>query len=371
MLGLLSGAAFAVVYSVLGLPVARWADRGDRPRIIALAVAVWSVMCALCGAAQQFWQLLLARIGVGFGEAGAAPPSQSLIVEYFPVHRRALAVGIYTAGGSAGYLIGVVIGAQIAAAYGWRAAFVLLGLPGLVLALAVLWTLAEPRRARRPPPAAVSGESFVAALRVLWRKPSYRWNLAGITVFGFFAYGVLIFLPAYQLRVLRIDLATVGTVYGGLAAAATLVGTLGGGWLADRLARRNRAWLLRLPALGVLAAFPCYLLSFTVPDFTTFLVGTTVGGILLTAAVPSAMVGVHAVCGSVRRAMAIAIVLFFMTLVGSSGGPLAVGLASDALARAHGNAALGRALALLSVALVVCAGCFGMAGRRLAGDEEA
>ncbi len=369
-LGLLSGAAFAVLYSTLGVPVARWADRGHRPQIIALSISVWSVMCALCGTAQNFWQLVLARVGVGIGEAGASPPSQSLIVDYFPPEQRARAVGIYTAGASAGYLVGFVIGAQIAAALGWRAAFVLLGLPGLLVAALVAWKLREPRTKLGQSQAAGRQESFGNTLRVLWRKPAYRYILVGLTLYGFFAYGVLVFVPAFLVRVLKVQMAVVGASYGSVHVVVALIGTLGGGWLADLLVKRNVAWLLRLPALGLLIAFPCYLGCFIVSDYHAFLALVSAGALLLIGAVPSVFVAAHAVCGSQRRAMSVAILLFFMTMVGSTLGPLAVGLVSDGLRATRGASGLADALAWLTMVMLLCAACFWQGSRHIARDAE-
>ena len=369
-LGLLSGAAFAVLYSTLGVPVARWADRGHRPQIIALSISVWSLMCAVCGMAQNFWQLVLARVGVGVGEAGASPPSQSLIIDYFPPEQRARAVSIYTAGASAGYLVGFVVGAQIAAALGWRAAFVLLGLPGLVVAVVVAWGLREPRTVLGQPQPAGKQESFRNTLQVLWRKPAYRYTLVGLTLYGFFAYGVLVFVPAFLVRVLKVNMAVVGSTYGGVHVVVALLGTLGGGWLADRLVRRNLAWLLRLPALGLLIAFPFYLVSFVVTDYVVFLVLTSFGGLLLIGAVPSVFVAAHAVCGSERRAMSVAILLFFMVLVGSTLGPLAVGLVSDGLKATRGVSGLADALAWLTLVMLLCAVSFWRGAKHIAQDSE-
>lgn len=370
MLGLLSGLAFALLYSALGVPLARWADRGNRRVIVALAVATWSVMCALCGMAQSFWQLLLARMGVGAGEAGATPPSQSLIVDYFPPAQRARAIAIFTAGASAGSLIGFVAGAQIAAQSGWRMAFVMLGLPGIALAVVAALVLREPRSTLPARAAATAAETFGRTLRVLWAKPTFRCVLIGLTLYGFFTYGVLTFAAAYMVRVLRVDMATVGYTYGALSVATAAIGTLGGGWLADRLAQRNRAWLLMLPALGLLLAFPPYLLSFVVRDLTQFMVLSSIGGVLLTGAIPPVFVAAHAVCGSSRRAMSVSILLLFMMLVGSSLGPLAVGMVSDGLRPAHGDAGLGHALALLTLVMLGCAAYFRRGARSLEADAE-
>jgi MFS family permease len=246
----------------------------------------------------------------------------------------------------------------------------MLGLPGIVLAVVAALVLREPRAAMPARAAAAASESFALTLRTLWGKPTFRYTLMGLTLYGFFAYGVLTFVAAYMVRVLRVDMATVGYSYGALSVATAALGTLGGGWLADRLAQRDRAWLLMLPAAGLLLAFPPYLLGFVLHDFTLFMVLVSVGGVLLTGAIPPVFVAAHAVCGSARRAMAVSILLLFMMLVGSSLGPLAVGLVSDALRPAHGNAGLGHALALLTLVMLACAACFWRGARTLGADAE-
>ena len=140
-LGLLSGVSFALFYATLGLPVAHWADRGDRRLIITLALGIWTVMTALCGLAQSFWQLVLVRVGVGAGEAGAVPPAQSLIIDYYSPDRRGRAIGIFMLSSTTGYVLGIVIGGWIAEAHGWRAAFLFVGLPRLVLAILARFVL--------------------------------------------------------------------------------------------------------------------------------------------------------------------------------------------------------------------------------------
>lgn len=371
LLGLLSGASFALLYAVLGVPVARWADVGNRKLIITLSLATWSLMTALCGVVQSFWQLALARVGVGIGEAGAVPPSQSLLVDYFPPEQRALALSVFTASGVSGYLIGFAGGAAIAASLGWRWAFVLVGLPGLALALLAHLGLKEPRAVSGYPARRSDGEGFFGSLRVLWRRPTYRHLLLGLMAWSFFAYGALVFVPSYLVRVLGLDLARVGTAYGLVSALSALVGTLGGGLLADRLAARDRRWLLRMPAIGTVAAFPFYLVCFTTDSFALFLVASGVASTLVLGALPTIFAGSHAVCGSSRRAVSVAILLFATSLVGAAAGPLATGVASDLLRPAYGDQALRWAMVLMTLSMPLAAGLLFQAATTLRQDEEA
>lgn len=331
-LGLLSGMSFALLYSVLGLPVARWADRGDRRRLITLALTVWSGMTVVCAAATNFWQLLIARIGVGAGEAGATPPAQALIADYFPAEFRARAIAIFASSGTAGYLLGLMAGSQLVSHYGWRGTLLAFGLPGLLVAALAYGVLDEPRRARHARQAqdfVQDAEGFRASLRRLAAKPAFVRLLVGHTVYNFAAYGALLFIPTYLMRVLGIPVAKVGFYYGLTTAAGVLIGSVAGGWLCDALVRRDARWIAWFPAAGfALAAIPDSLM-FLSNDFTVFLWISLLGGILLNAALPAAFTAVHAVCGNARRATAIALVLFAGNLLGFGLGPAATGALSD------------------------------------------
>lgn len=371
LLGLLSGAAFAVLNAALGIPVARWADRGNRKVIITLALAAWSAMTMLCGLAQTFWQLALARVAVGVGEAGAIPPSQSLIVDQFPAHQRARALGIFTAGSAVGILLAYGVGAHIAATQGWRAAFIVVGAPGLILAALAFLFLQEPRVTLGTQQRAATRESFLGTLRVLSRKPTYRHLLIGSTVYAVFIYGTLAFVPAYLVRVLGISLGAAGAAYGSVIAVSSLVGSLGGGFLADRLAARDARWLLRLPAISLVLACPLFIGAFMVRDFTGFLVLFAAAATLVHLLFPPIFAGSHMVCGSPRRATSVAILLFFVSLIGGTLGPLAIGMMSDALTSRFGAAGLAHALTIMPALVLVSAWSYFRASRTLREDIEA
>ncbi len=370
-LGLLSGFAFALFYATLGIPVARWADRGNRRIVVTLSLTVWSVMTALCGLAQSFTQLVLARIGVGAGEAGALPPAQSLIADYFPPERRASAIAVFMSSATAGYLVAFVGGAQLVSHYGWRIAFIAVGLPGLLLAVVVFFTLKEPRdvlgySARN----AASDETFAGAMRQLFRKRSYAWIVVAITLYAFFAYGVLIFFPSYMIRSLGVSLSTIGTTYGAVSAVGALAGTLGGGWLADRLGSRDVRWFAWLPAIALALIFPLYVAAFLQATYTGFLVLTFIAGLLLSAGLPSVFTAMHAVCGSKRRTVAVAVLTFMMSMVGGGLGPLVTGVLSDFFAASQGSGALRAALISASTMLLPSAVALYLAGRGLRSDVE-
>lgn len=352
MLGMLSGLSFALLYSVLGLPIARLADRGDRKLLITAAITVWSGMTALCAAAGTFWQLLIARIGVGVGEAGATPPAQSLIVDYFPIASRARAIGIFATSGTAGYLLGLSLGSQLVTAFGWRMTLLAFGVPGLVIAAIVYFVLDEPRCRRGVAANAVAPEDFMTSIRKLASKPSFVRLLIGFTIYHFAAYGSLVFVPSYMTRVIGSPIADAGLYFGLTSALAVLIGSLAGGSLCDLLVRRDKRWIAWFPAAGyALAAVPSTLM-FLIDDMTTFLFVSTLSGILLYASLPAAFAAVHAVCGSARRATAIALVLFFGNLLGFGLGPVITGALSDLFSAWMGPTGLRYALLLVMLLTV-------------------
>lgn len=352
MLGMLSGLSFALLYSVLGLPIARLADRGDRKLLITAAITVWSAMTALCAAAGTFWHLLIARIGVGVGEAGATPPAQSLIVDYFPLASRARAIGIFATSGTAGYLLGLSLGSQLVTAFGWRMTLLAFGVPGLIVAAIVYFILDEPRRHRSAAAKAAPTEDFKQSIRRLASKPSFVRLLIGFTIYHFAAYGSLVFVPSYMTRVIGSPIADAGLYFGLTSALAVLIGSLAGGSLCDLLVRRDKRWIAWFPAVGyALAAVPSTLM-FLIDDMALFLFVSTLSGILLYASLPAAFAAVHAVCGSARRATAIALVLFFGNLLGFGLGPVITGALSDLFSASMGPTGLRYALLLVMLLTV-------------------
>lgn len=371
LLGLLTGISFAVFYATLGIPVARWADRGNRKTIITVSLTIWSVMTALCGMAQSFWQLVLARIGVGAGEAGAIPPAQSLIADYFGPTRCARALAVFMASGMIGYLLGFVLGAKIATDYGWRAAFLIVGLPGLALAILVHFILHEPRTLPQFQPLPNSQESLRATFQALLAKRTFVYLLLGMVIYFLVAYGAVVFLPSFMIRVLNVSLAEIGTSYGAVSAVSSIAGTVLGGFLTDRLAQRNPAWLGRLPAIGLALAWPLYEAMLLAPTYSMVLVFAGFAGVALNATVPAMFAALHAICGSARRAMAVAVVFFFANLIGLGLGPVIAGAMSDVFSAIHGPVGLRYALLIVMMLLLPCAWMLLMSSRHLAKDMEA
>ena len=350
-LGAFSGIAFAALYSTLGIPLARWADRGVRRSIIALALFVWSGMTALQGLAPSFLWLIAARVGVGIGEAGCSPPAHSLIADLFEPRRRATALSIYALGIPIGSAIGLAAGGWLRETFDWRTALMIVGLPGLALALLVRLTLREPTRgyweggrvARTPP-------SLREVARVLRARRSFvHMALAG-ALHALYGYGAGTFLPIFFERVHRLPPLEIGYTLGLVAATAGVVGTFLGGWLTDRVIGRDLRWYAWLPGLGTLIYIPFVFVFYLWPDGQ---------GALVLAALPAALGGLYlgptfaitqALVPPPMRAQAAAVLLLILNLVGMGLGPQLVGVLSDLLAPRFGDTSIRWALLVTIVA---------------------
>lgn len=371
-LGLLSGIAFALFYATLGVPIARLADRFNRVTIVSAAVTVWSAMTALCGAAASFWQLFLARVGVGIGEAGGSPPSHSIISDYFNKEERSFALAIYSLGTSLGMLFGLVMGGFVAEHFGWRWAFVCAGVPGLALALLLKLTVREPLRgameeeAEKPPrPEPAAGESMIAAFRALWANRCYRYvNLAHM-LGVFVGYGFTVWKPPLYLRQFDLSQSEVGLIVGLTSAGLGVPGMLLGGYLGDRLSKRDARGPAWLCAAAVLLATPVYLLALWSSDWvaTTAFIG--VGIFLYSLSHAPGLAIVQSVVAPHRRAQAAAYVFFLSNILGLGLGPVLVGSLSDGFAAEFGNRSLNVALGFVTLVLLAAAAMYWRTARAL------
>lgn len=360
-LGLVSGFAFALLYALCGLPLARIADRQSRSKLLAICLAVWSMMTAVTGLARNFAELFLARTAVGVGEAGCVPASHSMIGDMFPPARRALAIAIFQAGGLIGLSIGLAAAGMAAQIWGWRIAMLGVGLLGLPLSLLVLFTLPDPVRSGP----AVPAETMVGALKVLAARRPLVHLIVGIAVGSFATYGMAQWLPAFFIRSHGLSLAEVG-LYGGLTAGAGGVfGTLAGGALMTHLLPRDRRWELWLPATSYAVSVPLYLVAFWVDaalvaysvKFLAIFIAASGGGVALAA--------IQTFAEPNRRATAVAVMMMLSSLVGLGLGPKFVGGASDLLTPMFGLESLRYALMVSTAFLLWASLHFWLAARAM------
>ena len=327
-LGLLKGFAFAFLYTLIGIPLARLAERANRMTILSVCVGLWSVFTALCGMAMNFTQLVLARVGVGIGEAGCTPPAQSVIADYFPSDRRATALSIYSMGIHFGAMIAAIGGAWIATLYGWRVTFLALGIPGILLALIVKITVREPPRAA----SVTAAPSFGQTLKVLGSKPAF-WHMAlGGAITSFVGYGVSGFNIPFLMRVHHLSLLEASMTTGVLIGTFAAFGTFLSGFLADRLSKRHPTALAWLPGVGLLIATPLYLVAYFAPSLQVMLMIAVVAVIGHYFYLGPMYTVASSVAPANMRATAIAILLFVVNMIGYALGPPFVGAVSDIMA---------------------------------------
>ena len=371
-LGFLSGIAFAIFYVTLGIPIARLADRSNRVTIIAVALTVWSLMTALCGMAQNFIQLLIARIGVGVGEAGCSPPAHSLISDYFPVDERASAMARYALGIPIGTLFGFLLGGWINEFFGWRVAFMVVGIPGVLFAIVVKMTLREPPRGYAdgikvstdgPPPL---GETF----KILWSRRAFRHLSFGGALTAFAGYGLTAWIPAFLERSHNMETGEIGTWLALLSGIAGGIGTLIGGYLTDYLAKYDRRWYVWVPAIGLAIGTPFYVAAFLAPEKFGMLLYLIVPYIMATLYLGPTFALTQGLVKLRMRALASAILLFILNIIGLGLGPFLVGVLSDFLAADFGIESLRYALLIASLAKLWSSFHYFMASRSLREDLE-
>ena len=377
-LGFLSGIAFAVFYATLGIPIARLADTRSRVNIVSISLAVWSIMTAVTGFAQNFWQMAAARIGVGIGEAGCSPPSHSLISDYFPPESRATALSIYALGIPIGILFGFLAGGWIEQFFGWRLAFFVVGIPGVFLAIVVKLSLREPPRGHSetgsgskafasdaPPP------EIKRVVAYLWERKSFRHLALAAAIHGFVGYGMTSWLPAFLNRSYGMSSGEIGTWLAMLVGVAGGLGTISGGYISDKFGSKDARWYMWVPAITLGLSVPFFISAFLVSDqlqtmllliiplyFGTFYLGPTF-------AMVQGLVEVR------MRALAAAVLLFVLNLIGLGLGPQIVGIVSDLLTPMFGIEGLRYALMAVFLGNLWSAFHYYIASRHLRADLAA
>jgi len=339
--GLLTGFGFALLYTIVGIPLARYADAGNRVWIMTVCVSLWSVMTVLCGLATEitigsitigaFWVLLMCRVGVGIGEAGCTPPANSLIADYYAPRDRSQALGVYAMGITLGGMFANLIGGWVTDAFNWRTAFFVVGLPGLLVALVFKLTVKEPPRGYTDPPDMQSKEpvAFREAIRELMTKPAFWLMTAGATIAAFCGYGISSFQSIFLVRTHGITTGEAAIWINTPVALSAAIGTFATGWLATRLYKTHPGAIAWVPGVGLALSVPFYVFAFTTQNLLFTAIGLVIGGFVKYGYVAAQYAIGQGVVSMRVRATATAVLLFIANLIGYGFGPLFIGFTSD------------------------------------------
>ena len=364
--GAISGLAFALLYSLLAIPLAMLADRTRRSWVIAGALAVWSAFTASCGTAATYGQLFLYRLGVGVGEAGGVAPSYALIADYFPPQRRARAMAIFSLGVPLGLAGGTLIGAYLASWIDWRAAFMAMGVAGIVLAPFLLWLVRDPARATAPSPEA--SPKLAHTFAIVAAKPTFWLMALAASCSSLAGYGLAAWVPSVMMRSFGFSLTQTGQYLASLYLIGGTAGVFGGGWLADRLGQADRRWYARLPMIAWAITAPLFAIGLMAPSGTIawlFLLIPNALNILWLGPVTTAVQ--HLVPRNVR-ATASASFLLINNLIGLGIGPTLIGALSDLYKARYADEALRYAALSVVGFYLVAAILMAFAVRRLSRD---
>ena len=370
-LGLLTGLAFAALYVFLGLPIARYADNHNRKNIVSISLVVWSTMTALSGMAQNFIQILLARIGVGVGEAGGSPPAHSIISDYYEPKKRATALSIYSTGVYIGIFLGFLVGGIIAEKYGWRTALLALGIPGILYAGLVYFTVKEPIKGRLDESEGQEKNFKLGeVINTLLGKKTFVFLAVATGFQSFGNYGVGNWLPPFLERSHGMGLQSIGITLGIIAAIGGGLGTFSGGWFTDKLRSRGVKWYCWVPALAAVFNFlPACFVFFGAP--TNAVLGALVITYFLSALYLGPSIAVtHSLVPAKMRAFASAVLFFVLNVIGLGFGPLVIGVLSDWLEPTYGQDALRWAFTSTFVTGGIAAVLFYLAGKTYQSDLE-
>lgn len=373
-LGLLVGPTFAFFYATMGLPLALLADRVNRKRLIAVSLALFSAMTLACGLVVQFWQLVVARILTGVGEAGTGPASQTMITDLYPPERRGRAQAIYATGANLGVLVAFAVGGVIAQAWGWRIAFIAAGIPGLVLTVVLLTTVRHPRRGASDAPEAQAQEAtpaFGTVMLQLWQSRAFRYTALGACSTCFTAYALGSFFPSFLARSHGLSTSEIGFAMALIMGACGGLATYAAGHFADRYGRGDVRWYSYVPAIAALAPLPLAPVCFLAQD-TGIALAAAIIPLSLTAAFIGPTITIIQRLVPVRsRATAVATLILIDNLVGLGLGPQFVGIASDLWKPTLGEDSLRYAMLAATMGSAVSVFGFVMAARHVRGDVAA
>lgn len=370
MLGLLTGTAFALFYVSLGVPIATYADRANRRNLIALAVALWSGMTAVSGLVVNFWQLALARIGVGIGEAGCSPPAHSMIADMYPPEQRSSAMGVYTLGISAGIMLAYLAGGWIVENVGWRQAFIAVGLPGLLLALIVRFTIKEPSRGaseRRND----SGKqpALLDVAEFLLRRKSFVYMAVGAGLSSWVGYSLIFQMVNFLVRSFDVGTASIGVWLGLIYGIAGGLGFYLGGFFADRIGRQSQRQALAFLSLATMVAAAFNVAVFLSSSLFMCLSLLIIPSVIANFYLAPVLAQTQSLVSLRMRAVASSLVLLIINVIALLIGQPVTGLISDVLAAWFGAESMRYALLIVSaVGMPAAAFCYWRARVWINGD---
>lgn len=371
-LGLLSGFTFAIFYVTMGIPIARYADSNNRKNIVSVSLALWSAMTALSGFAQNFLQLLLARIGVGVGEAGGSPPAHAMISDYFPPEKRATALSVYSMGIYFGILIGFLMGGYLNESFGWRNAFLLVGIPGILFAVVFYFTVKEPIRGASDRKKTAKGlrYSLRAVLGVLFSKKAFIYLALATALSAFCNYGIGNWMPSFLARVHKMPIVEIGTWLGLIIGVGGGIGTFIGGYMADYLGKNDKKWYFKISAYSILVSLPFIIGAFFLNNTTAVLVSLGIAVVLTSTYLGPSIAITHSLVPPEMRAFSSAILFFVLNLIGLGLGPLVVGMVSDLLAPSIGTESLRWALVITVPVIILAMVLYFGGAKRIEGDLQ-
>ena len=347
-LGLLTGFAFAMFYVTAGIPIARFADRSNRRNIVAVSVGLWSAMTAVSGLVQNYGQLLAARVGVGVGEAGGSPPSHSIVSDIFPPEKRASALAFYSTGVNLGILFGFLFGGWLNEFFGWRVAFMVVGIPGVLLAILVRTTVREPIRGLMENRTASETQvPFKEVVALLWKRKTFRHMAFACGLYAFAGYGTVNWIASFFIRSHEMSTGELGTW---LALSTGLFGAIGvllGGMLGDKLGKKDKRWYQWIPGIATLLCVPAMLVAFLTDNQYVALMLIFIPGTLQNVYLGNSIATTHALVGLRWRATASAILFLVINIIGLGLGPFGIGYLSDMLAPSMGVESLRYAMLIL------------------------
>ena len=368
-LGMLSGFTFAIFYVTMGIPIARWADKANRRNIVAMSLGLWSIMTGLSGLARNFIHLLLARIGVGVGEAGGSPPAHAMISDYFPPGKRATALSVYSTGIYFGMLIGYLMGGYLNQQLGWRTAFFVLGIPGVLFSLLFYAVVKEPRRGATDVHVSTDTHSFMEVLKFLFSKPTFVLLAFATALHVFCIYGLLNWTPSFLARLHGMANADIGVALGLTLGVTGALGTIVGGWVTDRFGKEDKRLYLQIPAFMILTSVPFVIGALFFAGNVESLACIGVFNFLYGAYLGPSINVAHMLVPASLRSLTSATLFLVLNLIGLGLGPLVVGMISDMLSPTLGIESLRWAMSCTVVVSLTAVVFFLLAAKKLTSSQ--